>query len=180
VHVSGVRSGDPQPRPERRWGDEAHCTQRFPLKFARATAADLHEGLAICGAADRNNEPAADGELLLEGAGNLRGAGGDEDSLERRGRRPAQGAIANAQGNVVIAEGEKPLSRRISERTMALDGMHAVRNAAHDCGRIPRAGADLQHAIAAAEFGRLDHQCDDVRLRNGLAFANRQRTIVIG
>jgi len=47
-------------------------------------------------------------------------------------------------------------------------------------GRIARPGADLQDPVAGLYLGRVDHQGDDVRLGDGLAFADPQGCILVG
>ena len=63
---------------------------------------------------------------------------------------------------------------------MALDRDHLARDPAHHRRRIARAGADLEHPVAGRDLGRLDHQGDDIGLRDGLVRLDRQRRILIG
>jgi hypothetical protein len=42
------------------------------------------------------------------------------------------------------------------------------------------ARADLEHPVARPQLGRLDHERDDVGLRDGLALADRERRVLVG
>ena len=63
---------------------------------------------------------------------------------------------------------------------MALDRVNPVDDPAQDGRSVAGARADLQHMIAGLHVGRFDHQRHDVRLRDRLAFADRQRPVLIG
>jgi len=51
---------------------------------------------------------------------------------------------------------------------MPFDGMDPAGNLGQHGGRVARAGADFQDPVAGLHLGRLDHQGDDIRLRDGL------------
>ncbi len=63
---------------------------------------------------------------------------------------------------------------------MALDRDHLAGDPAHHRGGVARAGADLEHPSPGRDLGRLDHQRDDIGLRDGLAGLDRQRPVLIG
>jgi len=63
---------------------------------------------------------------------------------------------------------------------MPFDTEDLCRNSAQDRRRVTRTSPDLEHPLGRLEPQRLDREGDDVRLRNGLAFAYRQRPIVVG
>ena len=52
-------------------------------------------------------------------------------------------------------------------------------DAAHHRRRVAGAGADLQHLVAGAELGELDHAGDDVGLGNGLPGLDGERGILV-
>ena len=60
---------------------------------------------------------------------------------------------------------------------MALDRVHLARGVREHRGGVARARADLEHALAALELERFRHVSDDVRLRDRLPFADRQRRV---
>ena len=62
---------------------------------------------------------------------------------------------------------------------MALDRIDAPGDPAHDCRGITGACAHFQNAVAGLHLGRLDHQSDDVRLRDCLTFADRKRPVLV-
>ena len=62
---------------------------------------------------------------------------------------------------------------------MALNRVDAVDDRTHNRRRVTGAGADLQHPVAGLQLGRLDHQRDNVGLRDRLAFADGQRPIFV-
>jgi hypothetical protein len=53
-------------------------------------------------------------------------------------------------------------------------------NLGENGGRIARSGADLEYLFPAGEPERLDHECHDVGLRDGLTLLDRQRSIFVG
>ncbi|MGY4339881.1 hypothetical protein ACVWW3_004787 [Bradyrhizobium sp. LM2.9] len=63
---------------------------------------------------------------------------------------------------------------------MALNGVDPVGNLTQDSCRVAGASAYFENAVAGLYLGRLDHQRDDVRLRDGLTFADRQWAIFVG
>src|SRR4051794_39969770 len=62
---------------------------------------------------------------------------------------------------------------------MALNGADPVGNLTEDGRRVAGASAYLENAVAGLYLGRLDHQRHDVRLRDGLAFADRQWAVFV-
>ena len=71
------------------------------------------------------------------------------------------------------------MPRRFGERRMTFDSMNAVGDLAHNGCRVTRPGAYFENVVAWPDLGGLDHQRDDIRLGNRLAFADRQRPILI-
>jgi hypothetical protein len=63
---------------------------------------------------------------------------------------------------------------------VSLDGADLGGELRRDRRGIAGARADLQHPIAGADFRRLDHAGDNVGLRDRLALANRQRSVLVG
>src|SRR4029453_1280171 len=104
----------------------AHCTGSSCLpgvlshqlhELALAARARLHFAANLLddgqdlvhGVADRHDHAAALAELLEERRRDRRAAGCDEDPIERRAARPAEGAAADPNPDVVVAE---PLEER--------------------------------------------------------------------
>ena len=63
---------------------------------------------------------------------------------------------------------------------MALDGAHPRRHLGQDRRGVARPGPDLEHLVLGPGVGELSHQRDDVRLRDGLIRADRQRAVLVG
>ena len=103
-----------------------------------------------------------------------------EDGVERRLVRPAAGAVALDDFDIVVAEPLQPFARDFDQLVLALDRDDAGGDPADDRRRIAGAGPDLEHVVARLDARRLDHQRDDVRLRDGLLRLDRQRVVAIG
>ena len=63
---------------------------------------------------------------------------------------------------------------------MALDRIDVGGDQASQGAGIARAGADLEDAVAAGQRRCLEHQGDDVGLRDRLAFGDGQRRVFVG
>ena len=113
-------------------------------------------------------------------AGHLGTARGDDDRVVRCVLRPAERAVAAEHVDVGVAEPREPLAGRSRERLEALDGVDLAREPAQDGRRIARARADLEDALTASKPERLDRQRDDVRLRDRLVVADRERRVLVG
>ena len=159
---------------------ERHAAEILLLEVGSTGARHLDQPLVTRRSADRYHQPAPDVELILERLRDFRPAGRSQDGVERRGLGPAARAVAGAQLDVVVAQPLQPRRRQPGQLVDALDGIDALGDPADHRGRIARAGADLEHAIARLDLRRCDHQADDVRLRDGLAGFDRQRGVLIG
>ena len=151
----------------------------FFLVFVIADAADEVERL-MRAAADRNDEPSADGELLLQRLRHFRTAGRDQDGVERGLLRQALGAVGEDDLGIGVTETRDPLARLVGQHVVALDGEHLAGDAAQHRRRVARAGADLEHRVGGPKLQQLDHAGDDIRLRDGLPGLDGQRRILIG
>ena len=63
---------------------------------------------------------------------------------------------------------------------VTLDRVDVLRDLREHCRRVARAGADLEHRLAALQQQCFGHQRDDVWLRDRLAFLDRQGRVVVG
>src|SRR5271165_2851028 len=93
---------------------------------------------------------------------------------------PALGAIAMPNMHVVVAEVGERGCRLLGELADPLDGVNFSGNLGENGRRVARSGADLEHSLAAAQPERLDHECDDVGLRDCLTLLDWQRSIFVG
>ena len=107
--------------------------------------------------------------------------GGDEDRVEGRALRPAAAAVGAVDLDVGVAEPRQPLARELAARrgwrSIAID---VGGEPARDRARVARAGADLEHPVVGRDPRRLEHQGDDVGLRDRLPVLDRQRRVVVG
>ncbi len=95
-------------------------------------------------------------------------------------RRPAARAVTVANMDIVVTEIGQRRSGLLGQRAMTLDGVDVGGNFGKDRGRIARTGADFEHLFAAAQRQCLDHERDDIGLRDRLAFFNRQGGVIVG
>jgi hypothetical protein len=80
---------------------------------------------------------------------------------------------------IVMQIGQRP-GRLLGELADALDRVDLAGDFGEHGRRVAGAGTDLQHPFAALERQRLDHEGDDVGLRDRLPLGDRQRRVVIG
>ena len=79
-----------------------------------------------------------------------------------------------------VPEPLETLARGVGERGVALDRDHLAHELREHRRLIARAGADLEDAMLGARREELGHAGDDVRLRDRLPLADRQRVIAVG
>ncbi len=90
---------------------EGDAAEIFLLEAVFAQAAYPQQRLTAM-LADRNDQPAADGKLALQGFRHTRTAGRDDDGLERRLLRQALGAVGDDDLGIGIAEPLQPAPRQ--------------------------------------------------------------------
>ena len=93
-----------------------------------------------------------------------------------------QPTLPSAPCTVDVGEAEprEPFARELDQARMALDRVDVGGEPARHRARVARAGADLEDPVARADPRRLEHQRDDVRLRDRLPLLDRQRRVVVG
>jgi len=131
-------------------------------------------------ASHRQHQPPAGLELIEERPRHVVRRRRDHDDVERALLGPATIAVADAQAHVVIAETVEAGARALGHRRYDLDGEHGARDLVENRRLIARAGADLEHALAALESRGLGHERHDVGLRDGLVVADGQGRVAIG
>src|SRR5262245_49590182 len=147
----------------------AHCTGSSCLprvlshqlhELAFATRARLHLAANLLddgqdlvhGVADRHDHAAALAELLEERGRDRRPTGRDQYPIERRLVRPAEGAAADPNPDVVVAELLEERAGALGQPRQTLDRADAARELGEHRRLIARAGADLEDLLAAAEL----------------------------
>jgi hypothetical protein len=129
---------------------------------------------------DRNDEAPTDRQLLLQGFGHLRAAGGHQYCIELRLLGQALGAVGADDLDIGITKRLEAPTRELGKLVVALYRVDLASDAAHHRRRIARARADLEHLVAWLELEQLDHAGDDVRLRDGLPRLDGQSRILVG
>src|SRR5690606_29533742 len=103
----------------------------------------------------------------------------DENALKRRLAAPAVPTVGMPQAHIRDLELRELCTRSLQQRRDALDAVDVLRERREHRGLIAAARTDLENAreLAVAEpFDQSSrHGSDDVRLRNRLAEADRQR-----
>ncbi len=122
----------------------------------------------------------SDLELRLQRFGHLGAAGRDDDRVVRRVLGPAARSVAMQHVHVAVAQVGKRRSGFFGELADALYRVDAARDTREDCRGVARAGADLEHLLAAFERQCIGHQRNDVGLRDRLALRDRQRRVFVG
>ena len=104
-----------------------------------------------------------------------------EDRVERRFVRPAAGAVALDDLDIVVAEPLQAFARDLDQFVLAFDRDRpcpAMRRSPRPHSPSPR--RPRARCSPGLDAGRLDHQRDDVRLRNRLPRLDRQRMVAVG
>ena len=130
-------------------------------------------------AATREDEPAADRELVVERRRHPVGGGGDRDRVERRPVGSPEPAVADPDLDRGVTGLLERGARPDGERLETLDRGHVRGELVEHGGRVARARADVEHALGAVELEQRAHLRDDVRLRDRLALADRERRVVV-
>ena len=173
---TGRRAPEPLGTDQR---DEPHGTEVLLLEGV-TTSADPDELLAPGLGPDRDDQPAALGELLQQRLRYRRPARGHDDGVEGCGFRVPERAVTPHDVRVVVAQAieHRPCPR--GQRLVALDRPHVRRHPAQHRGAVAGPGPHLQHPVVRSDLGRLGHDGDDVGLRDGLALRDRERVVVVG
>ena len=87
-------------------------------------------------------------------------------------------AVADHERHVLDARAGERSPAAARQLGVALDAPDVVRQLGEHGGVVARAGADVEHALAAVEREQLAHPRDDERLGDRLPGADRQRDVV--
>ena len=136
--------------------------------------------------ADRDHHQAARLQLLQQRRRHVVDAAGHDDLVEGRGLFPAVVAVGRL-GLDVLELGVALLDQLVVEAAGAgrqrrddLDRV-GVLGQVGDVGRLhARAGADLQHLLAALDVDHVGHAALDVRARHGDAVADVEEGVLVG
>ena len=130
--------------------------------------------------ADGSYETSALFELCEERAGKFRGGSRDDDRVEGCAIRKADAAVADVDIDVCMAEAAESGLSRGRERGLALDGVYMSSKFRQKRSLITRAGANFEDGVVGRQAKQFEHESNDVGLRDGLAFADGERVVVVG
>ena len=130
-------------------------------------------------AADRDHHPAAFRKLREKRSRGRGGRGGHQNGIERSEFRQAQCAVAAVDVDICVAQAGKALGGLGGQFRAVLDGEDFLGERRENRGLVAASRAYFQHSFVAAETQGGGHGCDDVRLRDGLTVADRQRRILV-
>jgi hypothetical protein len=118
--------------------------------------------------------------LVEERRGDVGCGGSDDDAIEGSAVGKTMGTVTMDSSDIGIPELRQDVLRGDKEGWHALDGEDFMREFAEECGLVSGTGTDLEYAMVGPDFERLEHVGDDVRLGDGLSFADGDGVVVIG
>ena len=158
-------------------GTKRHGTER---STAGPSGLRIDEQELLAGRApDGHDEPAARLELLVERVRDSRRGGSDGDRGEGRVLGEAERPVADVHLDAAVARRGERLAGPFGELGHALDRVHLAGELGEHGRLVARAGADVEHALAALQRERLADPGDHVGLRDRLARADRQRRVLV-
>ena len=140
----------------------------------------LHQFLDGANFTNRNDKTPADLELAPQYLRNIRPSRGDEYGVKRSGVSPPQSPIAVPHLDVGVFQLVQRPPRAICEIAMPLDAEYFAGQSAQNRRRVTRSGANIEDAVAGLDLGGLDHQRDNVWLRNSLTGGDGERSVFVG
>src|ERR1035437_4296097 len=158
-------------------GNEMDRQDRPPVQFAVVFA--QHHQFLVPQRPDRNNHPATVFELVNQRLWHLPRRAGDNDGVERRGLGPAFVAVTRARVDIGVTEPFEAGGGLVGQVLDDFDGID-LRGPFGEHGRlVTGAGANFEHAIRRLWLELLGHKGDDISLRDGLAVADGERTVLV-
>ena len=125
------------------------------------------------------NEPPVFRQLPAQRLRHSRRRRGNQDGIERSQLWQAQRAVAAVNMHISVPEPFQPGGNRGRKFGAGFHRENCLGEQRKNRRLIPTTGANFQNSLSPSEGQSCGHRCNDVWLRNGLAFSNRQRTIVI-
>ena len=162
-----------------RQGHKAHVAKSPGVQVAGLILLNAPQHLIPMHRTHGDHQAAAGSKLLNEHRRDLGRRGGHDDRVEWRMFRPSQPAITRSNRHRV-AQLPQPLARGIRKLRQRLDAPDMRCDVRQHCCLVSRPGADLQHAAVLVQAQGLRHQGNDIRLRDRLVQADRQRRVLIG
>ena len=161
--------------------NERYKTASFKLASDKGIALSFDNAqFLIFGAAYRQNQPPAIHKLHTKWLGHLWRRCGNKYRVERSEPQKSERAVAAMNVNIAIAETLEPRGSRGSKFRTRFDCENSVCQFRKDGCLITATCADFQDTFVAGELQRRRHRGNDIRLGDGLAFADRQWSVFVG
>src|SRR5919201_1325932 len=126
-----------------------------------------------------DDEATADRELLFERLGHVWPAGGDHDRVEWRIFWPTPCSVTLSDLHVGIAQIATALGGGARKTRVPFDAVHLGGDPTGHRRGVPRARSHVEHSIVLSELQCLEHEGDDVWLRDRLLLIDRERGIFV-
>ncbi len=159
--------------------DELNLAKILVIELVLAGPGHSNQTLQSRGLAYRNDEPAANRQLLEQRLGHLRTAGCHDDHVVGSMLGPAKSAVAMKNLDFRVPLTLQTSRCQLGQLLVPLDGIDLANHFREHRCRVSGAGPYLQGAAAGARLDALDHEGDDIGLRNGLVGLDRQRRILV-
>jgi hypothetical protein len=132
------------------------------------------------GGADGNDHSSAVGELRGQRGGDTESRSGDEDGVERGAGSESKGSVTGEHADVGIAEGGENAAGALREGCVAFDGEDLRGKFREQSGNVAGTGANFENLFGRRELEGLEHEGNDIGLRDGLAVSDGKRMIFVG
>ncbi len=132
------------------------------------------------GGADRNNHSSGIAELGEQRGRQIGSSGGDEDGIERGVGGKTKSTVSGKDSGVVIAEFGENFARSLGQGGMAFDRENLLGKLSEQSGYIAGTRSNLENFVGAGELEGVEHETNNVWLRDGLVVTDGQRMVFIG
>ena len=130
----------------------------------------------------RHDHASAFAQLGNERSGEIGSGGRNEDCVEGSEGGDAKGAVSRNgfYVGVGVAEPCENLTGARGEGVVALNGVHLHRELSQQGGCVAGASANFENFFVGLKLEGLEHERNDVGLRDGLSIADGERMIFVG
>jgi len=132
------------------------------------------------GGADRNNHSSGIAELGEQRGGQIGSSGGDEDGVERGVVGKTKSAVTSKDSGIAIAEFSESFARSLRQSGMAFDRENLFGKLSEQGGYIAGTRSNLENFVGGGELEGVEHDSNNVRLRDGLVVTDRKGMVFVG
>jgi len=129
---------------------------------------------------DGNDHEPALTKLVEERSRQVSSGRGDEDGVEWSSGGKTECAVSGKDLDVGVAERRENSAGILGEARVTFNGKHLRHKFRQERCGVAGASANFENLVGGLELKGLQHESDDVRLRDGLIVADGQRVIVVG